>query len=97
MPMNKPHPQDEIDRISNSVWETAVRRNPMVLVKLIDPHAALERLRSRIQEYLARGFSELETHDQAVNELLQSAILDTQLHDSSDAASNNEQKRPSAS
>jgi hypothetical protein len=37
--------QNEIDRIFNSVWEAAVHRNPMCLVKMLDPDSAFKQLR----------------------------------------------------
>jgi hypothetical protein len=90
--------ENEIDQIFKAVWETAARRNPMVLVKMIDPDAAFQQLRGMIRDCLAKGLSATETHDHAVQELLQSATLNTQLHNTcNDSASHNEPRGPSAS
>jgi hypothetical protein len=100
---NAPEPrrqvqEHEIEQIFKAVWETAARRNPMVLVKLVDAHAALEQLRGMIRDCLAKGFSASETRDHAVKELLRSATLNTQLQDTcNDSASQDERGVPSAS
>jgi hypothetical protein len=83
---NVPEPPEqvqahELDQILKAVWETAARRDPMVLLKMIDPNTAIEHLRRMIRDCLAKGLSATETCDHAVKELLQSAIWNTQLHD----------------
>jgi hypothetical protein len=70
--------EQEVDQILKAVWEMAVRRNPMVLVKMINPKTAFEHLRRMIRDCLARGLSTTETCDHAVEELLNSAIRNTQ-------------------
>jgi hypothetical protein len=78
---NAPHPrqvaQSEIDQILKLVWETAVRRNPMCLVKMIDPHSVFKYLREMIRDCLTRGLSEAETSDHVLKELLQAAASGT--------------------
>jgi hypothetical protein len=73
--------EQEIDQVLKTVWETAVRRNPMVLVKMINPNTAIEHLRRMIRDCLAKGLSAADTCDHAVRELLNSAIQNTQPHD----------------
>jgi hypothetical protein len=73
--------EQEVDQILKAMWETAVRRNPMVLVKMVNPNTAIEHLRSMIRDCLAKGLSPTETCDHAVKELLNSAIRNTQPHD----------------
>jgi hypothetical protein len=68
-----PYHQNEIDRIFNLVWETAVHRNPMVLVKMLNPDSAFKQLRGMIQDCLANGLSATGAHEQVLNELLQSS------------------------
>jgi hypothetical protein len=76
-----PHPrsvaQSEIDQILKSVWETAVRRNPMCLVKMIDPNSVFKQLREMIRDCLTRGLSQAETCEHVLNELLQAAASGT--------------------
>jgi hypothetical protein len=85
-------PENEVDEILKAVWETAARRNPMVLVKMVDPHFALQQLREMIRDCLAEGLSAAKTHDHAVQELLGSATQNTQLHSTC-----HEQKTPTSS
>ena len=73
--------EHEIDQILKAVWETAARRNPMVLVKMDDPNMPIEHLRRMIRDCLAKGLSATETCDHAVKELLNSAIRNTPPHD----------------
>jgi hypothetical protein len=88
----------EVDEIIAAVWETAARRNPMVLVNMIDPHTAFEHLRRMIRDCLAKGLSTLETRDHAVKELLQSAMWNTQPQDTChEPASQDERDAPSVS
>jgi hypothetical protein len=88
----------EVDEIIAAVWETAARRNPMVLVNMIDPHTALEHLRRMIRDCLAKGLSALETRDHAVKELLQSTMRNMQPQDTChESASQDERNTPSAS
>jgi hypothetical protein len=72
--------EQEVDQILKAVWETAARRNPMVLVKMVDSNTAIEHLRRMINDCLAKGLSATETCDHAVKELLNSAIRNTQPH-----------------
>jgi hypothetical protein len=74
--------EQEVDRILKAAWGTAARRNPMALVKLDDANTALEHLRRMISDCLAKGLSATETCEHAVKELLDSAIRNTQPHDS---------------
>jgi hypothetical protein len=78
---NAPHfrqvAQSEIDQILNLVWETAVRRNPMSLVKMIDPNSVFKTLREMIRDCLTRGLSEAETCDHVRKELLHAAASGT--------------------
>jgi len=74
--------EQEVDQILKAVWETAARRDPMVLVKMADPNTAVEHLRRMVADCLAKGLSATETCDHAVKELLNSAIHNTQPHDS---------------
>jgi len=74
--------EQEVDQVLKAVWETAVRRNPMVLVKMIKTNTAIEHLRRMIRDCLAKGLSAAETRDHAVQELLNSAIQNTQPHES---------------
>ena len=73
--------EQEVDQVLKSVWETAVRRNPMALVNLVNPNTAIEHLRRMIRDCLAKGLSTTITCDHAVEELLNSAIRNTQPHD----------------
>ena len=73
--------EHEVDQILKAVWETAARRNPMVLVKMADPNMPIEHLRRLIRDCLAKGLSATETCDHAVKELLNSAIRNRQPHD----------------
>ena len=73
--------EQEVDQVLKAVWETAVRRNPMVLAKIINPNTAIEHLRRMIRDCLAKGLSAADTRDHAVQELLHSAIRNTQPHD----------------
>ena len=72
--------EQEVDQILKAVWERAARRNPMVLIKMVDPNTAIEHLRRMIGDCLAKGLSATETCDHAVKELLNSAIRDRQPH-----------------
>ena len=86
--------EQEVDQVLKAVWETAVRRNPMVLVKMVDP--AIEHLRQMIGDCLAKGLSAADTCDHAVQELLNSAIRNTQPHETCHgSASRNGQETPS--
>jgi hypothetical protein len=79
-----PHRQvqtHEVDQVLEAVWQTAVRRNPMVLVKMLNPNTAIEHLRQMIRDCLAKGLSAADTRDHAVQELLRSAVRNTQPHD----------------
>jgi hypothetical protein len=90
--------ESEVDQVLKAVWETAARRNPMVLVKMIDPQTAVKHLRRMIRDCLAKGLSAAETCDHAVNELLTSATRNTQLHDTcKDSALQDARNAPSAS
>jgi hypothetical protein len=73
--------EQEVDQILKAVWETAARRNPMVLVKMVDPNMPIEHLRRMIRDCLDKGLSATETCDHAVKELLNSAIRNRQPHD----------------
>jgi hypothetical protein len=73
--------EQEVDQILKAVWETAARRNPMVLANMVDPNMPIEHLRRMIRDCLAKGLSATETCDHAVKELLNSAIRNTQPHD----------------
>lgn len=70
--------EPEVDQVLKAAWETAVRRNPMALVNIINPNTAIEHLRRMIRDCLARGLTEIETRDHAVKELFNSAIGQTQ-------------------
>ena len=78
---NAPHPgqvtPSEVDQVLKSVWETAVRRNPMCLVKMIDPNSVFKTLREMIRDCLTRGLSEAETCDHVRKELLRAAASGT--------------------
>jgi hypothetical protein len=78
---NAPHPhqvaQSDIDHVLKLVWESAVRRNPMCLVKMIDPASMFKSLREMIRDCLARGLSETETCAHVLKELLQAAASGT--------------------
>ena len=76
-----PIQEHEVEQVLKAVWETAARRNPMVLVKIVDPSAAVEHLRQMIGDCLARGLSTTETCDHAAKELLNSATRNTQLRE----------------
>jgi hypothetical protein len=81
----EPHRQvqeQEVDQVLKAVWETAVRRNPMVLVKMVNPNTAIEHLRRMIHDCLAKGLSAADTLNHAAQELLNAAIRNTQPHDS---------------
>lgn len=69
--------QSEIDKILKSVWETAVRRNAMCLVKMIDPNSVFKYLGEMIRDCLARGLSEAETCEHVQGELLRAAASGT--------------------
>jgi hypothetical protein len=73
--------EQEVDQVLKSVWDAAVRRNPMVLVKMINPNTAIDHLRRMIRDCLAKGLSVAKTRDHAVQELLNSAIRNTQPHE----------------
>jgi hypothetical protein len=73
--------EQEVEQVLKAMWETAARRDPMVLVKMNDPNMAIEHLRRMIRDCLAKGLSATETCDHAVKELLNSAIRNTQPHD----------------
>jgi dihydroorotate dehydrogenase len=73
--------EQEVDQILKIVWETAARRNPMVLVKMADPNMPIEHLRRMIRDCLAKGLSATETCDHAVKELLNSAIRNREPRD----------------
>jgi dihydroorotate dehydrogenase len=73
--------EQEVEQILKIVWETAARRNPMVLVKMADPNMPIEHLRRMIRDCLEKGLSATETCDHAVRELLNSAIRNRQPHD----------------
>jgi hypothetical protein len=68
----------EVDEVLKTVWETAVRHNPMLLVNISDPHTAFEHLRRMIRDCLAKGLSAIETSEHAVKELLQSVARNRQ-------------------
>jgi hypothetical protein len=73
-----------------------VRRNPMVLAKMVNPNTAIENLRRMIRDCLANGLSAADTRDHAVQELLHSATRNTQPHETChDSASRDEQETPS--
>jgi hypothetical protein len=77
----EPHRQvqpHEVDEILQAMWEKAVRRNPMVLVKMVDPNTAIEHLRQLVRDCLGKGLSASDTCDHAVQELLNSAVRSTQ-------------------
>ena len=78
----RPVQEHEVEQVLKAVWETAARRNPMVLVKMVNPNTTIEHLRRMIRDCLAKGLSATETCDHAVKELLNSAIDNTQPHDS---------------
>jgi hypothetical protein len=83
--------EQEVDQILKAVWERAARRNPMVLANMIDPNMPIEPLRRMIRDCLAKGLSATATCDHAVKELLQSAIRNTQPHDTcNDSAADKE-------
>jgi len=63
-----------IDQILKSVWEAAVRRNPMGLLNMVDPNSAFRELREMIQDCLAKGLPESETREHVLKELLQSSV-----------------------
>jgi hypothetical protein len=69
--------QSEIDKVLKMVWETAVRRNPMCLVKMIDPNSVFKYLREMIHDCLTRGLSEAETCEHVQKELLRAAASGT--------------------
>jgi hypothetical protein len=73
--------EQEVDQILKAVWETAARRNPMVLANMVDPNMPIEYLRRMIRDCLVKGLSATATCDHAVKELLNSAIRNTQPHD----------------
>ena len=88
----------EVDQLLKAVWETAARRNPMVLAQMRDPDTAVEHLRKMIRDCLAKGLSALETKEHAVKELLQSAVRNTQPHETChDSASQDGQEALSTS
>jgi len=68
-----PYQQNEIDQIFDAVWETAARRNPMCLVKMLDLNSAYKQLRELLQDCLAKGLSAMDAREQVLNELLQSS------------------------
>lgn len=73
-----------------------MRRNPMVLVKMIDPHTAMEHLRRMIRDCLDIGLSADDTRDHAARELLRSATRNEQPHDTCyGAGSKKTQEAPS--
>jgi hypothetical protein len=93
---HRPVQAHEVDQVLKSVWETAVRRNPMVLVKMVNPDTAIEHLRRMIHDCLAKGLSTADTRDHAVQELLHSATRNTQLPDTCHgSAPQDEQETPS--
>jgi hypothetical protein len=51
--------EHEVDQIMKAVWETAARRNPMVLMKMVDQNTAVEHLRRMISDCLAKGLRQL--------------------------------------
>jgi hypothetical protein len=65
--------EDEIDRIFHAVWETAVHKNPMCLVKMIAPDSVFSQMRALIRDCLVRGISEAQMTEVVLKELLQSA------------------------
>jgi hypothetical protein len=73
--------EHEVDQILKAVWETAARRNPMVLIKMPNPNMPIEHLRRMIRDCLAKGLSATETCDHAIKELLNSAIRNKQPRD----------------
>ena len=77
----RPVQEHEVEQVLKAVWETAARRNPMVLVKMVDSRTAVEQLRQMIGDCLARGLSTTETCDHAAKELLNSATQNTQLRE----------------
>ena len=91
-------PEQEVDRVLKVVWETAVRRNPMVLTQMSDLHTAVEHLRNMIRDCLAKGLSALETNQHAVKELLHAATQNTQPPETChESASQNGREAPSTS
>src|SRR5918994_6739783 len=87
--------EQEVDEVLKAAWETAVRRNPMVLAKMNNPNTAIEHLRRMIRDCLAKGLSAADTRDHAVQELLNSAIRNTQPHETCPgSASQGEQEAP---
>jgi hypothetical protein len=75
-----------IDRILNSVWETAVRSNPMGLVNMVEPNAAFSQLREMIGDCLAKGLPESETREHVLKELLQSSFSNRSPRSTCDAS-----------
>jgi hypothetical protein len=73
--------EQEVDQILKAMWQTAARRNPMVLAHMNDPSMAIEHLRRMIRDCLAKGLSPTDTCDHAVKELVNSAVRNTQPHD----------------
>jgi hypothetical protein len=65
--------EHKIDEILNSVWEMAVHKNPMCLVKMIDPNSTFKQLRTMIRDCITKGLSEGETREHALQELLQAS------------------------
>jgi len=94
--LHAPVQEQEVDQVLKAAWETAVRRNPMALVNMINPNTAIEHLRRMIRDCLAKGLSPANTCDHAVQELLNSAIQNTQPHETCHGSVvQNEQEAPS--
>lgn len=62
----------ELDAILSSAWETAARRNPMLLMKL-NPDFAFQHLRGVIKDCLTKGMPPNEISAYVVQELLASS------------------------
>jgi hypothetical protein len=76
-----PIQEHEVEQVLKAVWETAARRNPMVLVKMINSHSAIDHMRQMISDCLTKGLSIAETSDHAAKELLNAATRNTQLRE----------------
>ena len=72
-----------IEEILDTVWATAVQRNPMLLASLRQDYS-FRHLRSMIGDCIARGLSIGATIDHAVSELLRTAAARTQPSSSCD-------------
>ena len=77
----RPLQEHEVEQVLKAVWETAARRNPMALVKMVNPLSAIDHMRQMISDCLGKGLSAAETCDHVAKELLNSATRNTQLRE----------------